>query len=308
MRRARILLIGDYYVDQIFTGVDTWVAPGQEVFAQQLVTLPGGAFTHARALHRLDAPVVWAADLGEDEMSDLIRQAAEEENLDDSSFLNHPGPRRRITVAVTHAGDRGFVSYRDNTQRPNYADMIRELRPTHVLVVELDMGQSWHLLADACADVGAEIILDPQHNTATIADLELVEVLSSLAAFLPNADEAMAMSRTDSIEAAAQALGGYVPLVVIKDGGAGALLYREGVSVRIEAPVVAEVVDTVGAGDCFDAGFVAGVVAGLDPAAAVELGVVCGSLSVQGSGGSAAPTTAQIAETHPHLVPGSMTT
>lgn len=301
---ARVLLIGDYYVDQIFTRVGTWVTPGREVFAEALTTLPGGAYTHARALRRLGVPVLWAADLGDDELSDRIRREAAADGLDTTCFRNHPGPRRRLTVAVTHDGDRGMVSYRDATQRPDHAAIVRQVRPTHLLAVELSMGASWRDLADACEEVGTRMVLDPQHNAATVHDLELRETLATLTAVLPNAAEAMSMTGTDSPEAAAETLGAYVPLVVVKDGAAGAVLHHERSTRRIPAPVVHEVVDTVGAGDCFDAGFVAGMVGGLPPARAVELGVVCGSLSVSASGGSAAPTAAEIAARYPHLVPG----
>jgi sugar/nucleoside kinase (ribokinase family) len=68
------------------------------------------------------------------------------------------------------------------------------------------------------------------------------------------------------------------------------------------APDVAAI-DTIGAGDCFDAGFVAGLVNNLPLQASLELGVLCGSLSTLDYGGGGAPTLSQLARQAPQLVP-----
>jgi sugar/nucleoside kinase (ribokinase family) len=298
-----ILVIGDYYVDHIFTGAERWPAPGQEVFARTLESVPGGAFTHARALHRLDVTTAWAADLGNDELSDTIRRAAEAEGLSPSAFLEYEHPRRRLTVAVTHEGDRGFISYRDTVERPDFPSVIRNRRPGYLLTVELAVSETWRQIAEACKEVGARILLDPQHNDLTVDNVELVETLASVEVFLPNVEEAIAMTGQPDAAAAAIVLGTYVPVVVVKDGSRGAFLHHDRNTVHVSAPIAPDVVDTVGAGDCFDAGFAAAFAHGLSLRACTELAVICGSISVGGSGGSTAPRASELAFAYPHLVP-----
>jgi sugar/nucleoside kinase (ribokinase family) len=110
--------------------------------------------------------------------------------------------------------------------------------------------------------------------------------------FLPNAAEAMRIAGVDDAEAAARAIVAFGPRVVaVKLGGDGALaVTARGELARGPAlPVVP--VDTTGAGDSFDAGFLAAWLAGRPLAACLALGIACGSLSTLGVGGTAAQPT-----------------
>jgi sugar/nucleoside kinase (ribokinase family) len=111
--------------------------------------------------------------------------------------------------------------------------------------------------------------------------------------FFPNAAEARAIARIDDVEEAALALaargaigrqdGG--PIVAVKLGAAGALACRaDGPIVRVPA-FPAEPVDTTGAGDSFDAGFLRAWLDGRDLEECLALGAVCGALSTRQVGG-----------------------
>src|SRR5262249_43630972 len=111
---------------------------------------------------------------------------------------------------------------------------------------------------------------------------------------LPNEAEALALTgRPDGdVYAAAEALAETAGTVVIKRGAAGALAWAGGpIGAR---GVAVDPVDTVGAGDSFNAGFLAGRLTGLDLSASLRLAVACGSLSTRAAGGTAAqPTLAE---------------
>ena len=82
---------------------------------------------------------------------------------------------------------------------------------------------------------------------------------------LPNAQEARRLSGVEDVHGAALTLAGTVPLVVVKLGGDGALAARQdarGESVVEAEPLRADPVDATGAGDSFDAGFIAARLAG----------------------------------------------
>ena len=80
------------------------------------------------------------------------------------------------------------------------------------------------------------------------------------------------------------------PRVVVKLGAVGALAARDAALVRASAPRV-EVVDTVGAGDSFDAGFLAGFLSERSDEESLELACACGALSTRAAGGTAAQPT-----------------
>jgi sugar/nucleoside kinase (ribokinase family) len=119
------------------------------------------------------------------------------------------------------------------------------------------------------------------------------EMLRASDLFFPNAGEAQRITRLDDVEEAARALaatgaigrsdGG--PVVAVKLGPQGALAVRHGEPiVRVPATAV-DVVDTIGAGDSFDAGFLRGWLDGADLRQCLEMGVACGALSTAAAGG-----------------------
>lgn len=105
-----------------------------------------------------------------------------------------------------------------------------------------------------------------------------------------NETEACSLSREADVEAAAQKLAALVSVVAIKLGARGALAIQGSRIVNVPGLPV-KVVDTVGAGDSFDAGFIYGYLHGWDLERTLRLAVICGSLSTQAAGGIAAQPT-----------------
>jgi sugar/nucleoside kinase (ribokinase family) len=83
--------------------------------------------------------------------------------------------------------------------------------------------------------------------------------------------------------------------VVVKLGPNGSIARRRGQVVRSPGYQV-EVVDTTGAGDSFNGGFLHGYLAGMDLGACLDLGNACGALSARGIGGTTTQATLQEAE------------
>jgi len=111
------------------------------------------------------------------------------------------------------------------------------------------------------------------------------ELLSVTNVFLPNEKEALSLSKELDIHTAAESLGRKVETVGIKLGSEGALGVRRGEIVRVAA-VPVNVIDTVGAGDSFDSGFLYGYLSGWSLEKSLQLGCICGGLSAQRAGGT----------------------
>jgi sugar/nucleoside kinase (ribokinase family) len=121
----------------------------------------------------------------------------------------------------------------------------------------------------------------------------LDQVLKAVGVLLPNAAEALGITGETLVENAAEALARRGVLPVVKDGRDGALTWLDGAPLRVRAPRVpeAELADTVGAGDCFNAGFIAARLRGLDLVQSMRVAVACGSMSTRAAGGTAAQPT-----------------
>lgn len=173
---------------------------------------------------------------------------------------------------------------------------LERLRPKHASDAEEIIAQAAVCLVslEVPADFArAALMLARRHNVTTILNpapapaAEDVERLLPLADYVtPNATEAAAMAggnwSPENTAARLQNLG--ASAVIITLGPEGGLLKDAQHCRRFPAPPVAEVVDTAGAGDAFNAAFACGLARGLTPLAACELGADAGSRIVQGPG------------------------
>ena len=107
-------------------------------------------------------------------------------------------------------------------------------------------------------------------------------ILPACAHVLINDAEARGLAGVDDTESAARAILpslAHETVLVIKCGPAGALVCQGGERAGVPAPAVA-VVDTIGAGDAFNAGYLAATREGCGPVEATERGVRLASLAV----------------------------
>jgi sugar/nucleoside kinase (ribokinase family) len=134
---------------------------------------------------------------------------------------------------------------------------------------------------------GLTISLDTNDDPADEWGSDIKNVLSLVDVFLPNAQEALQITRSKSLEEAMARLADIVPLVVVKMGSEGATASRG--KERVHSPALkVQVVDSVGAGDSFDAGFLCEFVNGSDLATCLESGNLAGALSTTRPGGTEA--------------------
>jgi sugar/nucleoside kinase (ribokinase family) len=121
------------------------------------------------------------------------------------------------------------------------------------------------------------------------------ELLSTVDIFLPNQTEALSITQTTDVQLAARQLADKCELVAIKLGADGARLQTKEKSI-VASPIPVHVMDTVGAGDSFDAGFLYGYLKGWELKNSLQLAVVCGTLSTRAAGGTTAQPILEEAE------------
>jgi sugar/nucleoside kinase (ribokinase family) len=147
--------------------------------------------------------------------------------------------------------------------------------------------------------LGATTSLDTNADPAgTWGGLD--DVLPVTDVLLPNRAEALGIGGGGDLVAAATAIARRGPLVVVKDGAAGAVAVSPSGEVVREPGCPVAAVETTGAGDTFDAAFVAARLRGLPLAGCLAVACRAGALSTRAAGGTAAqPTAAEAGLTHP---------
>ena len=286
-----VLVAGAYSVDLVFADLPGPVALGSEVWAHALGIVPGGAFTLGMGLRRLGRDVVWATDFGTDLFSRETLAAARAENLDERGFRHHQRPVRNVTAVLTNAQDRAMITYADPVTPQPLGELIATYRPAVVMLPYLQYGPEVSAALDVAARYATQVFMDCQDYAGHISMPEVHKALSRVQVFAPNETEALRITGTASVDQALDVLAGVVPTVVIKRGSNGAVAAENGQRATQPSLPVA-VVDTTGAGDCFNVGFVHRRLDGGSLTECLAAGVACGAAAVTGAGSSTALTAA----------------
>jgi sugar/nucleoside kinase (ribokinase family) len=283
-----VIVLGDYCLDLIFTGLDEMPRLGKEVVARGFAMTPGGAYNTVAALHRLGVRVGWPADFGEDDFSRFILEKARQEGLDHSLFIYHKRPLRYVTVAASFPHDRAFLAYYDPTPGPRGA--LRALATATarlVLVAGMYTGRLFGVGSRLARARGMKLAMDGNTSEeGRISHPAVRNVIRGLDLLLPNASEARELTGEEDLQAAIRILVDLCPLVVVKDGPGGAYGCERGRPIVHSPALDLTPIDTTGAGDCFNAGFVRAWLDGQPLEECLRWGNVVGGLSTQGMGGT----------------------
>lgn len=299
MSHCDILIPGHYFCDVIFTGIPEFPALGTEVYTERLRIVPGGCINSVTALRRLGVSVGWMGTLGNDPFSRVVDDWVTQENIARDWLVALDQPFQRVTVALSYPQDRAFITYVDPP--PDLIDRARQAveagECAHLHFTGLLVNERVPDLLRACRARGITVSMDCQHRPVTLAQPLVREIISLLDIFMPNAGEARSLTETSNLDEAADALRQLVPLLVIKDGERGAQAWRGDEHAHAPALKV-EVVDTTGAGDVFNAGFLAAYRDGTDLLTCLRWGNICGGLSSTGYGGCSAAPIRAVVETY----------
>ncbi|MFD4257936.1 carbohydrate kinase family protein [Streptomyces sp. NPDC058534] len=297
-----LLVVGDANPDVVLGPLDAPLAFGQreQLVADGALTLGGSAAIMACGAARLGLRVAFAGRVGDDDAGRYMRDSLRSHGVDTTALRTDPALPTPLTVVLTRAeGDRAIVTapgtLRSTTAADVPADLLAAVRHVHAASYFLLPGLAAGLpgLLRTARSNGATTSLDTNDDPSGRWDPPgLDAVLAHTDYLLPNAAEARQLAGLDTADLgkSAAALADRGPTVVVKNGAEGALCH-DGHTLLTTPGIPARPVDTVGAGDSFDAGFVAALLAGLALPDALELAAVCGALSTRAHGGTTAQPT-----------------
>jgi sugar/nucleoside kinase (ribokinase family) len=281
-----LLVAGRPSVDVLFSGLETWPALGHDIETRGFGWCAGTSFNTPAAANRLGLRVAYVATIGNDVWSGMIREEFAAEALPTDHLEVQPRPLPAVSVAMNLDGDRGFVTHWAGDE-----DLDRALAARALEVAGTIDAAHLHAYADdapalesIARDRGMTVSLDGSGGSSWTSDRPLDEILARADVLFANGSEACAMTGEDGVEAALGRLAEHCPCVVVKRGALGAIGLADGVRSVVPADPV-EVVDTTGAGDAFNAGFLVGWLRGADLETALTLGVLCGTGAVTDVGG-----------------------
>lgn len=280
---APLLFAGDVFCDVVFSGVPIPEA-GTEVFADAFTVTPGGVANRAVASARLGVPTILLSQFGDDVLGTHIRSLlADEPNLDVSHTRVVEGHQSPVTVSLTGAHDRSFITYEEKIDELGLPAGLGPIQATHV-----GLSASLPDWVRTLRAAGTTVVGGVGWDSSGEWHSDVLDSLSDVDVFVPNDLEAMNYTRTDDATAAARALGERVELAVVTRGPRGAVAYDSGTGELTEVPaILVPAIDPTGAGDVFVATFMAVLDADWPMEQRLRFAGLCASLSVMSLGGAA---------------------
>ncbi len=259
--KLRSLVIGDLNVDVIVSGAPQLPVLGHEIPCEDVQTVMGGAASiFACRLAQLGSEVDILGKIGADVNGDISLKNLRSSGVGTGKVKVLDDFKTGVTISLTYQKNRALVTYMKGFDSLTGADIdpkiFAEYNHLHI--------SSIYILRNFISSVSAVFSEAKKRGLTTSLDTNadplnkyayVDDILGHVDIFFPNDKEAKAITKTGSVHAALERLSAKVPMVVIKRGGKGAMGRHDGKTVKVK-PYSIKPVDTTGAGDCFDAGFV----------------------------------------------------
>lgn len=290
-----LTIAGEVNLDLILYGIHEDIPVDREVLASNFeMTLGSSSAILAHNLSALGMRVGFITRFGADEMGRIAKERLAESRVDLSRCTQAAvGKKTGVTILLPHLQSRRILTYPGIITDLTIADLdvnyLASSRHFHLSSLFLQKGLHAGLpeLFRELKRRGLTLSMDTNDDPEDRWDGVLEALLPCLDILLPNNDEIKRIAKRDSVEEALTALSSTVPLIAVKCGRKGAIIQQG--KRRFEVPVVPiTAIDTIGAGDSFNAGFLAAWLQGAAPETCAAAGNIAGALSTQRHGGTEA--------------------
>jgi len=287
------LVAGEANADLLIDGIARLEFEKEKLATDMNLVLGGSSSIFAFNLARLGAKVGFAGIVGDDFFGHFTEQRLRWAGVDTRALQRRPKVKTGLTIWCNQGAKRAGITYKGSMALLSARDVppasLRRARHLHVgayfLLEKLHSGAAG--LFRRAQKLGLTTSLDCNYDPSETWDSGIRGVLKHTDVFFPNEVEALRLTNCRNVERAASELARLAGIAVVKLGANGALVCADGKRFRVPA-VKARVVDTTGAGDSFDAGFLACFFQGGSLEECARAGVVAGARAVSAVGGTGA--------------------
>ena len=296
-----LLVLGDANPDLVLTGaVEPAFGQAERLVDGARLTVGGSGAIVAAGAARLGLRVGFCGVVGDDPFGRFLREELERRGVDVGGLVVDADRPTGVTVVLARQNDRAILTHAGTIAdlRTDLIDPLRLERARHVHVssyfLQERLAPELPALFERVRAHGATTSVDPNWDPAERWDGGLRGLLGQVDVFLPNATEATRIADVPEFDAAVLALAERAGVVVAKAGADGAVAAHGERLIRAAPPAI-EPIDTTGAGDAFDAGYLVSMLAGDPLERSLAIANACGALSTRAVGGvDAQPTMDQV--------------
>ncbi len=286
-----ILVAGEINPDLILSGnVMPEFGQIEKIVDDAKLTIGSSSVIFACGAARLGLKVAFIGICGDDVFGKFMLDEMSKRNVDIGNVIIRSNEPTGLSVILNQTSDRAILTHSGliaDLQASDVPDnLLCKARHLHVAsyFLQTKLQPDLPTLFKRAHTLGLTTSLDTNYDPSE-KWLGFDELLAVTNVFLPNEAEAKSLTNAENIEEAANRLGPKVEALAIKLGKDGALGIFESQKIQTES-IPVKVIDTVGAGDSFDAGFIYGYLNKWTLEKSLRLGCVCGALSTQQAGGT----------------------
>ncbi|MBI3175389.1 MAG: carbohydrate kinase family protein [Chloroflexi bacterium] len=291
MKRFDLLVAGEINPDLILSGnIIPEFGQVEKMVESASLTIGSSSAIFACGAARLGLKVAFIGVCGDDVFGHFMLNEMSKRGVDVSNVIVRADGQTGLSVILNNGVDRAILTHSGlivELRALDIADdLLRQSRHLHVASYFLqtklqpDLPALFGRARSFRVSTSLDTNYDPSERWAGFD--ELLAVTNVL---LPNEAEAKSLAGAETAEEAAKNLGAKVETLAVKLGKDGALGVLRSRRVQVQS-IPANVVDTVGAGDSFDAGFIYGYLNGWELEKSLRLACICGALSTQHAGGT----------------------
>lgn len=288
-----VIVIGELNVDIILNDIESFPVIGKEIIANKMsVTLGSSSAIFASNLSSLSPDVAFIGKIGKDNFAQVVLSTLERKNVNTSHIIESTSLSTGATLVLNYDQDRAMVTYPGAMTDLCLEDIdfgfLSRARHMHFSSCFMQPGirKDISTLFRKAKELGLTTSLDTQWDPEEKWDLPLEELLPYVDIFLPNFQEFKFLTRSNTVEDGIRKIQHFAHYIIIKNGSDGAMAWNGKELIIQPAFINNNVVDCIGAGDSFNAGFIKDFINKKPVKKCLETGALIGAINTTRAGGT----------------------
>ncbi|MBV2245998.1 MAG: carbohydrate kinase family protein [Lentimicrobium sp.] len=290
-----VLVVGELNVDLILDKIEKFPEVGKEVIARKMtLTLGSSSAIFASNIASLGARVAFIGKIGKDKFGDIVMESLQGKKVDVTMVKMDENIGTGATVVLNVDEDRANTTYPGAMEHMTIDDItesdLEKARHLHFSSYFLQPGM-WGSLGELfrkAKRLGLTTSFDMQWDPMETWELDIADVLPHVDVFLPNEKELMFLTGEDELEDAMNSIKAWTNILVVKRGNKGSIVCHKDQLSDMPSFLNSQVVDSIGAGDSFNAGFIFNFIKGCSIEECQKFGNLTGAVSTTAAGGTRA--------------------
>ena len=290
-----VLVVGELNVDLILSDIEKFPEIGKEVLAHGMtLTLGSSSAIFASNISSLGARVAFLGKIGKDKFGEVVLETLKTNHVDVSMVKTDENAGTGATIVLYVDEDRANTTYPGAMDLLTPGDIteedLKKARHLHFSSYFLQPGM-WKGLGQLfrlARKLGLTTSFDMQWDPKETWDMDMEDILPHVNVFLPNEMELKSLTGKKDLYEAIDSVKKYSETIVIKRGNKGSIVVQDNNLFDLPSFLNEKVIDTVGAGDSFNAGFIFKYIQNGNISECQKFGNLAGAVSTTAAGGTTA--------------------